>query len=137
VPRATAQLYDWREVSLLTVGGRHREMISDGRLCSAGRDKDRGLDLQRTDWPAKRISPGNLTITYHATAPTRTATSSSTSPSGLEYQPAVELVGSGQHQNVHEATRPSTRAPVLAAAIEATQSSEMDAMARPSHRPSG
>jgi len=61
--------YDWHEVSLLTVGGRHRETIPDGRLCSAGRDKYRGLDLQRTDWPAKRISPGNLTITYHATAP--------------------------------------------------------------------
>src|SRR5262245_3238540 len=55
--------YDWHEVSLLTVGGRHRETIPDGRLCSAGRDKYRGLDLARTDWPAKRISPGNLTIT--------------------------------------------------------------------------
>jgi len=61
--------YDWHEVSLLTVGGRHRETIPDGRLCGAGRDKYRGLDLQRTDWSAKRISPGNLTITYHATAP--------------------------------------------------------------------
>jgi chitin-binding protein len=61
--------YDWHEVSLLTVGGRHRQVIPDGRLCSAGRDKYRGLDLQRTDWPAKRIAPGNLTITYHATAP--------------------------------------------------------------------
>src|SRR5690606_9661405 len=61
--------YDWHEVSLLTVGGRHRQMIPDGRLCSAGRDKYRGLDLPRTDWPAKRISAGNLTITYHATAP--------------------------------------------------------------------
>jgi len=37
--------------------------------CSAGRDKYRGLDLARTDWPAKRISAGPLTITYHATAP--------------------------------------------------------------------
>src|SRR5262245_14225859 len=58
--------YDWHEVSLLTVGGRHRQVIPDGRLCGAGRDKYRGLDLQRSDWPAKRISPGNLTITYHA-----------------------------------------------------------------------
>ncbi|HEU5111478.1 MAG TPA: lytic polysaccharide monooxygenase [Micromonosporaceae bacterium] len=65
----TQPFYDWNEVSLLTAGGRHRELIPDGKLCSAGRDKYRGLDLARTDWPAKRISPGPLTITYHATAP--------------------------------------------------------------------
>jgi predicted carbohydrate-binding protein with CBM5 and CBM33 domain len=65
----TQAFYDWNEVSLLEVGGRHRQFIPDGRLCSAGRDKYRGLDLQRADWPAKRISAGNLTVTYHATAP--------------------------------------------------------------------
>jgi len=65
----TQAFYDWNEVSLLDAGGRHREIIPDGRLCSAGREKYRGLDLQRSDWPAKRVSPGQLTITYHATAP--------------------------------------------------------------------
>jgi predicted carbohydrate-binding protein with CBM5 and CBM33 domain len=65
----TQPFYDWNEVSLLEAGGRHRQIIPDGKLCSAGRDKYRGLDLQRADWPAKRISPGPLTITYHATAP--------------------------------------------------------------------
>ena len=65
----TQALYDWNEVSLLNAGGRHRELIPDGKLCSAGRDKYRGLDLLRADWPAKRISPGPLTVTYHATAP--------------------------------------------------------------------
>ncbi len=50
-------------------GGRHRELIPDGKLCSAGRDKYRGLDLQRTDWPATPFSAGPRTITYHATAP--------------------------------------------------------------------
>jgi len=65
----TQPFYDWNEVSLLTAAGRHRELIPDGKLCSAGRDKYRGLDLPRADWPAKRISPGPLTITYHATAP--------------------------------------------------------------------
>lgn len=65
----TQAFYDWNEVSLLTAGGRHRELIPDGKLCSAGRDKYRGLDLQRADWPAKRISAGSLTITYHASAP--------------------------------------------------------------------
>ncbi|WP_243773718.1 lytic polysaccharide monooxygenase auxiliary activity family 9 protein [Actinomadura barringtoniae] len=65
----TQAFYDWNEVSLLDAGGRHRELIPDGKLCSAGREKYRGLDLVRTDWPAKRISPGPLTITYYATAP--------------------------------------------------------------------
>jgi chitin-binding protein len=65
----TQPFYDWNEVSQLTAAGRHREIIPDGKLCSGGRDKYRGLDLTRADWPAKRISPGPLTITYHATAP--------------------------------------------------------------------
>src|SRR5689334_4116638 len=65
----TQALYDWNEVSLLNAAGRHRQLIPDGKLCSAGRDKYRGLDLQRADWPAKRISAGSLTVTYHATAP--------------------------------------------------------------------
>ncbi|MFG2000902.1 lytic polysaccharide monooxygenase [Spirillospora sp. NPDC048911] len=65
----TQAFYDWNEVSLLEAGGRHRQLIPDGKLCSAGREKYRGLDLVRTDWPAKRISPGPLTLTYHATAP--------------------------------------------------------------------
>ncbi|WP_242892869.1 lytic polysaccharide monooxygenase auxiliary activity family 9 protein [Actinomadura litoris] len=65
----TQAFYDWNEVSLLDAAGRHRQIIPDGQLCSAGRAKYRGLDLQRTDWPAKRITSGPLTITYHATAP--------------------------------------------------------------------
>jgi len=65
----TQALYDWNEVSLLEAGGRHRELIPDGKLCSAGRDKYRGLDLPRADWPAKRISAGTQRMTYHATAP--------------------------------------------------------------------
>jgi predicted carbohydrate-binding protein with CBM5 and CBM33 domain len=65
----TQAFYDWNEVSLLEAGGRHRQLIPDGKLCSAGREKYRGLDLARADWPAKKISPGSLTVTYHATAP--------------------------------------------------------------------
>ncbi|MGK5559175.1 lytic polysaccharide monooxygenase auxiliary activity family 9 protein, partial [Actinomadura kijaniata] len=65
----TQAFYDWNEVSLLEAGGRHRELIPDGKLCSAGREKYRGLDLQRADWPAKRVAPGPLTVTYHASAP--------------------------------------------------------------------
>jgi predicted carbohydrate-binding protein with CBM5 and CBM33 domain len=65
----TQAFYDWNEVSLLDAGGRHREIIPDGQLCSAGRAKYRGLDLQRADWPAKQVSPGAFTLTYHASAP--------------------------------------------------------------------
>ncbi len=65
----TQAMYDWNEVSLLEAGGRHQQLIPDGKLCSAGRDKYRGLDLARSDWPATNISAGNRTLTYHATAP--------------------------------------------------------------------
>ncbi|MEV0586948.1 lytic polysaccharide monooxygenase [Nonomuraea sp. NPDC050310] len=65
----TQAYYDWNEVSLLEAGGRHRELIPDGKLCSAGREKYRGLDLQRADWPATSVRPGAFTLTYHATAP--------------------------------------------------------------------
>ncbi|MEV4898505.1 lytic polysaccharide monooxygenase auxiliary activity family 9 protein [Nonomuraea sp. NPDC055795] len=65
----TQAYYDWNEVSLLEAGGRHRQIIPDGKLCSAGRDKYRGLDLQRADWPATQFSAGPRTITYHASAP--------------------------------------------------------------------
>ncbi|HEX4814169.1 MAG TPA: lytic polysaccharide monooxygenase auxiliary activity family 9 protein [Nonomuraea sp.] len=65
----TQAFYDWNEVSLLEAGGRHRELIPDGKLCSAGREKYRGLDLQRADWPATQVRPGSFTLTYHASAP--------------------------------------------------------------------
>ncbi|MBB2911335.1 chitin-binding protein [Streptosporangium becharense] len=65
----TQAFYDWHEVSRLEAGGNHRAIIPDGQLCGAGREKYRGLNLTRTDWPATRVSPGALTITYHATAP--------------------------------------------------------------------
>lgn len=62
-------IYDWNEVSLLEAGGRHQQLIPDGKLCSAGRDKYRGLDLARSDWKATPISAGTRALTYHATAP--------------------------------------------------------------------
>ncbi|WP_239162051.1 lytic polysaccharide monooxygenase auxiliary activity family 9 protein [Acrocarpospora phusangensis] len=65
----TQAFYDWNEVSLLEVGGQHQAFVPNGKLCSAGRDKYRGLDLARSDWPATNFSSGPRTITYHATAP--------------------------------------------------------------------
>ncbi len=65
----TQAMYDWHEVNLANAAGNHRALIPDGQLCSAGRAKYRGLDLARSDWPAKRISAGTQRLTYHATAP--------------------------------------------------------------------
>ncbi|UGY90578.1 lytic polysaccharide monooxygenase auxiliary activity family 9 protein [Streptomyces gobiensis] len=61
--------YDWNEVNIGDAAGRHREIIPDGKLCSAGRDKYKGLDLPRTDWPAAKLSSGDHTFTYKGTAP--------------------------------------------------------------------
>jgi len=68
--RGTQPVYDWNEVNLPDVAGRHREIIPDGRLCSAGRDKYRGFDLARADWPATRIpAGGSYTFRMLGTAP--------------------------------------------------------------------
>ncbi|MGP4045765.1 lytic polysaccharide monooxygenase auxiliary activity family 9 protein [Streptomyces sp. 2A115] len=55
---------------LAGVGGRDREVVPDGELCSGGLDAYRGLDLARADWPATRLTAGeNLTLTYRSTIP--------------------------------------------------------------------
>ncbi len=61
--------YDWNEVNLPDVAGRHREVVPDGKLCSAGREKYQGLDLPRADWPSSPLSAGKHTFRYRATAP--------------------------------------------------------------------
>lgn len=63
-------LYDWNEVNIADAAGRHREIIPDGELCSAGRDKYAGLDLARADWPTTSIPAGeDYEFRYLATAP--------------------------------------------------------------------
>jgi chitin-binding protein len=64
-----APMYDYNEVSLLDAGGQSQSKIPDGKLCSAGRDKFRGLDIATTGWTAKSVKPGPLTVSYFATAP--------------------------------------------------------------------
>ena len=65
-------LYDWNEINLANVAGRHQEFIPDGQLCSAGRAKYRGFDQARADWPAVQLpQSGQFTFTYRATAPHR------------------------------------------------------------------
>ncbi|GAA2716934.1 MULTISPECIES: lytic polysaccharide monooxygenase [Streptomyces] len=67
----TQPLYDWNEVNIGDAAGRHRRIIPDGKLCSAGRAKYKGLDLPRADWPGTRLAPGAHTFRYRATAPHR------------------------------------------------------------------
>ncbi|GAA0472937.1 lytic polysaccharide monooxygenase [Streptomyces sp. NPDC046215] len=67
----TQPLYDWNEVNIGDAAGRHRQIIPDGKLCSAGRDKYKGLDLPRADWPGTKLAAGKHTFRYRATAPHR------------------------------------------------------------------
>ncbi|MBM7842700.1 lytic polysaccharide monooxygenase [Herpetosiphon giganteus] len=68
----TQALYDWNEVNIGDAAGRHRSIIPDGKLCSAGREKYAGFDLARADWPATPLNSGSsLSFLYKATAPHR------------------------------------------------------------------
>ncbi|MEW1870597.1 lytic polysaccharide monooxygenase [Streptomyces caelestis] len=65
----TQALYDWNGIRIGDAGGRHRELIPDGELCSAGNEAFKGLDLARADWPATSVSSGSHTFEYRVTAP--------------------------------------------------------------------
>ncbi|PVC65941.1 lytic polysaccharide monooxygenase [Streptomyces sp. CS081A] len=67
----TQAFYDWNAVNIANAAGQHRQLIPDGKLCSAGNDKYRGLDLARADWPASKLSSGAHTFHYKGTAPHR------------------------------------------------------------------
>jgi len=62
-------LYDWMEVNIGDAAGRHRALIPDGRLCSAGRAKYAAFDAPGGDWPATPLQPGPTTFVYRAVAP--------------------------------------------------------------------
>jgi chitin-binding protein len=65
----TQALYDWNGVRIGDAAGRHRELIPDGELCSAGDEAFKGLDLARADWPATSVRAGSYTFEYRVTAP--------------------------------------------------------------------
>ncbi|MGW7266758.1 lytic polysaccharide monooxygenase auxiliary activity family 9 protein [Streptomyces sp. NPDC054842] len=65
----TQALYDWNGIRIGDANGRHRELIADGELCSAGNEEFNGLDLARADWPATGVSSGSYTFRYRVTAP--------------------------------------------------------------------
>lgn len=65
----TQPLYDWHEVNQANAAGNHQDIIPDGQLCSAGRDKYSALDNVGTDWIATQMESGNHTFEYAAPAP--------------------------------------------------------------------
>ncbi|MFE2299988.1 lytic polysaccharide monooxygenase [Streptomyces sp. NPDC059445] len=65
----TQALYDWNGIRIGDANGRHQELIPDGKLCSAGNEEFKGLDLARSDWPATGVSAGSYTFKYRVTAP--------------------------------------------------------------------
>ncbi|GAA3118143.1 lytic polysaccharide monooxygenase [Streptosporangium carneum] len=60
----TQPLYDWDELNIGTANGKHREIIPDGQLCSAGRAKYRAYDAARTDWPSTALPTGGGDYTF-------------------------------------------------------------------------
>ncbi|PTH85119.1 chitin-binding protein [Streptomyces sp. A244] len=65
----TQALYDWNGIRIGDAGGRHQQLIPDGKLCSANNEQFKGLDLARADWPATSVSSGSHTFKYRVTAP--------------------------------------------------------------------
>ncbi|MEV0241040.1 lytic polysaccharide monooxygenase [Streptomyces sp. NPDC050674] len=60
----------WDNLRVANVGGRDRQVVPDGKLCSGGLPAYRGLDLARSDWPSTRVTPGaTLTMRYVSTIP--------------------------------------------------------------------
>lgn len=60
----TQGLYDWHEVNIPNAAGNHEDIIPDGQLCSAGRDKYSGLDNMDTEWVSTQMSSGQQTLEY-------------------------------------------------------------------------
>ncbi|MFF7386356.1 lytic polysaccharide monooxygenase [Streptomyces griseoluteus] len=88
----TQALYDWNGVRIGDAGGRHQELIPDGKLCSAGNDEFKGLDLARADWPATGVHSGSYTFRYRVTAPHKGTFEVYTTKPG--YDPAKPLAWS-------------------------------------------
>lgn len=65
----TQALYDWNGIRIGDANGAHQRRIPDGKLCSAGDDEFKGLDLARADWPATAVRAGAYTFRYRVTAP--------------------------------------------------------------------
>jgi chitin-binding protein len=62
-------LYDWMALLISNADGRHRELIPDGKLCSAGDAKYAAFDRPAAQWPATALKPGPQTFSYVLNAP--------------------------------------------------------------------
>ncbi|MFF3463481.1 lytic polysaccharide monooxygenase auxiliary activity family 9 protein [Streptomyces sp. NPDC001984] len=65
----TQALYDWNGIRIGDAAGRHRALIPDGKLCSAGNAEFKGLDLARAHWPTTSVRGGSYTFKYRMSAP--------------------------------------------------------------------
>ncbi|MEU1370089.1 lytic polysaccharide monooxygenase [Streptomyces sp. NPDC005803] len=101
----TQALYDWNGVNIANAAGKHRQLIPDGKLCSAGNDKFKGLDLPRADWPASAVKAGSHTFRFRATAPHKGSFALYLTTAG--YDPAKPLTWSDlEEKPFAEATDP-------------------------------
>ncbi|TDD60820.1 lytic polysaccharide monooxygenase auxiliary activity family 9 protein, partial [Actinomadura rubrisoli] len=65
-------LAEWDELRVPNVRGRDRQVIPDGKLCSAGISRFKGLDLARPDWPVTKLSAAaRHTFGYRVSIPHR------------------------------------------------------------------
>lgn len=62
----TQALYDWNGVNIANAAGKHRELIPDGKLCSAGNDKFRGWTCRA---PTGRPRPWRWVATPSGSGP--------------------------------------------------------------------
>lgn len=65
----TQAFYDWHEVNRLVPQRNYRDLIPDGQLPGVGRDKYKGLNLTRTDWPSTEVAPGKYQCVFDASTP--------------------------------------------------------------------
>ena len=86
----------WDNVRVAEVNGRDREMIPDGKLCSAGMPDFRGLDLARVDWPATPLAAGAVqSFGYVGTIPHRGTFRLYVTEPGYTPDQPLSLVGPG------------------------------------------
>jgi predicted carbohydrate-binding protein with CBM5 and CBM33 domain len=69
--KANGQSFDtFDDLRVPDVDGEDRSAVPDGKLCSGGLARFKGLDLARTDWPSTTLSAGGtVTVVYKAPIP--------------------------------------------------------------------
>jgi predicted carbohydrate-binding protein with CBM5 and CBM33 domain len=68
---ANGQSFDtFDDLRVPNVDGNDRAEVPDGKLCSGGLDRFKGLDIARTDWPSTTLSAGGtVNVVYKAPIP--------------------------------------------------------------------